>query len=317
MRHTHRVSVSGARTAGIRGRRDALRGTATGSGRFLERVARKLSTYPVESGARLLPRSRITPAVVSGRAKGAAVNASRDPVKDWVVEQYREIFGDCDTARAGTQVDSDARPDAHRPLHPHLTDRCRWRRRGGVRATAAARRRRQRDRDGPPHTAARLPVAFARCRCRTVRARCVPLPRAQVDSDARIRGASDHRSPSPEGHRVTGSPATDHLPGGDHTAPRHSDPAQGVFTSRPGQSRRHALAAASGRSASSMRRTRIESIPAAPKSSPTLAPRGTRRCRRRSMPARSSKTRRSPSTRSTSMASRPLETASRARSSRR
>ena len=68
---THRVSVSGARTGGIRGRRDALRGTATGSGRFLERVARKLSTYPVESGARLLPQcSRITPAVVSGRAKG-------------------------------------------------------------------------------------------------------------------------------------------------------------------------------------------------------------------------------------------------------
>ena len=38
------------------------------------------------------------------------MNASRDPVKDWVVQQYREIFGDSDTARAGKQVDSDGNP---------------------------------------------------------------------------------------------------------------------------------------------------------------------------------------------------------------
>lgn len=53
-----------------------------------------------------------------------------------------------------------------------------------------------------------------------------------------------------------------------------------------------------------MRGTGIESSSPAPKSSPTLAPRGTRRCRRRSMPAQSSRTRVSPSTRSTSTASR-------------
>lgn len=82
--------------------------------------------------------------------KEPAVNARRDPVEDWVVQQYREIFGDCDTARAGTQVDSAARPGAHRPVHPHLTDRWGRRRRGGVRATAAAGRRRQRDRDRRP-----------------------------------------------------------------------------------------------------------------------------------------------------------------------
>ncbi|WKN61500.1 hypothetical protein HJ581_0048330 (plasmid) [Rhodococcus opacus] len=46
------------------------------------------------------------------------MNARRDTVKDWVVQQYREIVGDCDTARAGKQVDSDAQPDTRRPLHP-------------------------------------------------------------------------------------------------------------------------------------------------------------------------------------------------------
>lgn len=98
------------------------------------------------------------------------MNARRDTVKDWVVQQYREIVGDCDTARAGKQVDSDAQPDTRRPLHPpphrslslaYLGRQLRVRCRGGIRATAAAGRRRQRDRDRDrrPHPAARVPVA--------------------------------------------------------------------------------------------------------------------------------------------------------------
>lgn len=65
------VSMSGAGTAGF-GAVRCPSGAPMGQELLVECAARKLSTYPVEPEAHFLPQcSRITPAVVSDRAKGA------------------------------------------------------------------------------------------------------------------------------------------------------------------------------------------------------------------------------------------------------